>query len=340
VLRRILAILLTVIGATTIGLAVASGTVWRPSDTVTVSTTSNPSGTNVVMTLPGVLEVVASQVDIVVSGDSSDEIAAIVAPTEDVLAYLGADPFDLVIGMASWESLETVSATVPDVEAAMEAPPSETPSATALPESSQDSDDATAEPAAEAELEAEPEPDAEPDPGAEVDPAEGSDVAEEPDSEADTASEPVHLDPRNLDLWADLQTGVGEIHLDWTRSFGRWSLFAANLNEGAPAPTITLTWLRAVETPYFIPGIGLGTALFLIGLAWAGYEVSLARRMRVRPVRGRRAAPVQPLIEVPELTAESGKESGSDEPGDGDDAAPDEVSDQLADEENLGEEKP
>ncbi|MGM0385030.1 MAG: hypothetical protein ACQERF_03470 [Actinomycetota bacterium] len=104
-IRRILAAVLVVLGLVAVGLAVASATVWRPSDTVTASMPAQPTAP-VVIVEPGVLAMVADTVTLTASAAAEDDpVVLAFAPTGDVMAWVGPAAHVAVTGMSSWTDL-------------------------------------------------------------------------------------------------------------------------------------------------------------------------------------------------------------------------------------------
>ncbi|SJM61078.1 hypothetical protein CZ771_12375 [Actinomycetales bacterium JB111] len=107
-IRRILALVLGVIGAVAIVLAIMSATTWRDDDTLTATLPQTPE-TPVLLTDPGVLEMAGDQVTITLEAEDDAEIWAMIAPTERVMEWLGDASRTAVTGLAG--STELASAT-------------------------------------------------------------------------------------------------------------------------------------------------------------------------------------------------------------------------------------
>lgn len=106
-LRRIIATLLVVLGLTSVGLGVASATIWRSSDTVTASLPQDPQ-TPVVLVMPGVLTLAADHVSVTATAaDSSSPVVLAFGRADDVTAWVGDAPHTDVVGLASWSELAT-----------------------------------------------------------------------------------------------------------------------------------------------------------------------------------------------------------------------------------------
>lgn len=102
-MKRLLAVLLLIGGIASIVAGIGSATWWKPSEEVHATAVSeNESG--VIMTAPGVLELVNDdvQVSAVAEGHTVD---VIVAPTQSVTEWLGERPYAEVTGLTDWENL-------------------------------------------------------------------------------------------------------------------------------------------------------------------------------------------------------------------------------------------
>ena len=88
--RRILSVVVTVLGLVLIALAVCSATIWKPSSKVEATLASGPSQPYVI-TAPGVLS--GPQSDVAVTAKSSDgkDVHLFVARAADVEAWLSPD---------------------------------------------------------------------------------------------------------------------------------------------------------------------------------------------------------------------------------------------------------
>lgn len=116
--RRIIAIVLVVLGLGTAGAAVASATVWKPDSVVTVPLPQQPEEAYVV-TAPGVLNIVNSEVGIrAVAQDPESPVFLGVGRTADVDAWVEQSDHGRITDLETWEELTyvTVPAVAPDVE--------------------------------------------------------------------------------------------------------------------------------------------------------------------------------------------------------------------------------
>ncbi|UFU02107.1 hypothetical protein LQF12_11360 [Ruania suaedae] len=109
-------------------------------------------------------------------------------------------------------------------------------------------------------------------------PAEPSESpSEEPaDEEAAEDATSTVPDPAGSDLWIEELTGTGELTYEWSQVEGDWTMMVAT-DGTAPAPSVALTWDREVTTPLMVPGIVVGSVLFLIGAVWLTVLLLMAR---------------------------------------------------------------
>ncbi|MFD6137808.1 hypothetical protein ACFWEK_20725, partial [Isoptericola sp. NPDC060257] len=91
-------------------------------------------------------------------------------------------------------------------------------------------------------------------------------AGEPADPDAETEEAPKSgADPAGSDMWVAEASDENSVTLRWSDRPGRWTLLAAGVGEGAKAPTLELSWPRAVTTPYLWPGVGVGAVLVLGG---------------------------------------------------------------------------
>ena len=103
-LQRALASLLCLLGASSIGLGIASATVWRASDTL-VASAETKQGSTLLLTEPGVLDMAAETVSVVATSASDDKVVLALGRTADVEAWVGEDPRTVVTGLVDRETL-------------------------------------------------------------------------------------------------------------------------------------------------------------------------------------------------------------------------------------------
>lgn len=106
VLQRILAALLIVVGLAGAGYGVASATVWRDSDTVVATATTADDGA-LLVTDPGVLELVGDDVTIRATAPGDAKVTLAIGRDVDVDGWVGADAVTRVTGLTDWETLTT-----------------------------------------------------------------------------------------------------------------------------------------------------------------------------------------------------------------------------------------
>lgn len=126
--RRILAIILMVLGLGTLGGAIASATVWKPPEVVTVPLPQTPE-VNYVISAPGVLNIVNETVTVRAHAPEETPVFLGVGRTNDVEAWVAASDHGRIVGLETWDHLsyETVEAqavplAAPDVEEDEEEP--------------------------------------------------------------------------------------------------------------------------------------------------------------------------------------------------------------------------
>lgn len=202
VIRRILAIVLIVLGLTTAGVGVALGTIWRANDTVTATLPQDPE-VPVVVAGGNVLATVNPEVTITVTAQDPDtDLVLAMGRESDVRAWLGDASYLEVTGLTDWNTLAVEQGTAKDPKA------SEDPSASG----SEETTDAATEDSTEGSSEAEGE-----------------------------VANPVP-NPAGSDLWIEQVTGTGELTYDWNRVDGRWMmLVASDGTHPAPTVSMTWT---------------------------------------------------------------------------------------------------
>lgn len=112
--RRLIAILLIVLGLGTIGAAIASATIWKPETTVSVPLPASPEE-NYVITDPGVLNIVNETVKVRAYAEDSDTpVFLAIGRTDEVQAWVAPSDHGKITGLDTWEELryETVDAVV------------------------------------------------------------------------------------------------------------------------------------------------------------------------------------------------------------------------------------
>ncbi|SDF64595.1 hypothetical protein SAMN04487781_2043 [Cellulosimicrobium cellulans] len=114
-LQRIIAALLLAGGLVAVGLGVASATVWRDSDTVVATTAYTGDGT-VLVTAPGVLDLVAEDVTVRATAPGEQQVTLAIGREADVTGWVGEDPHGVVTGLSNWDALATRAVDAPAAE--------------------------------------------------------------------------------------------------------------------------------------------------------------------------------------------------------------------------------
>ncbi|WP_407317081.1 hypothetical protein UQW22_11250 [Isoptericola halotolerans] len=251
-LQRILGAVLVVAGLAAIAFGVATATVLRESGTVVATARPVGDGTMIV-TDPGVLDLVDDDVTVTASVSAGQEVTVVVGRDVDVLGWLGDDPYARVTGLADWETLSTSAVTAVE-----------------------DTEDAEAEETEEAE------------PAEPADPA-GSDMWITELSAAEEVSLRWNDRPGP---WVLLAAGTGAAPAEDGEDADAESNDAEAGAEEAVAPTLELTWEREVGTPLLWPAVGLGGVLLLVGIVLliVGRRRRTSRRDRRSSAPGAAAA--------------------------------------------------
>ena len=243
-IRRIVSVIATVLGLVVIALAVCSATVWRPSATVQATLAQTPDQ-HYVLTEPGVLGLVDSSVSITATAEGRPVFLA-VAYTVDAKAWLADDPYLSVTGLTDWNTLSAVPVT----------------------ERCETTDPATADPAQTAS------PGAEATAGTQA-PADGATADSTGSGGSCTTLADSNADPSQADLWLKTASGQGTATLD--NVVEPDTVLLAATDGSGPAPRITLSWPRAVSTPWLVPGIILGGLLLLAGVFGLLIDIQMRR---------------------------------------------------------------
>ena len=259
---RVLSIVLIVLGLLAVILAVASATIWRPSQTA-VATLKPAATTAYVVTGDGVLNMVDSTVTITAKAkDANSSVTLALARSEDAQAWLANDPYTEVTGLSSWEALSGRTVTERcNVKATPTAKATGTAAATAKATAT-----ASAKATATSSAKATPTPD-----------AKGCIKAV-----ASNAS------LNGSDMWVTSKTGKGSVSITYDPSSSNYVVLAATDGKQA-APTFSLSWKRTVGTPWLIPGLivgGLlvagGVFIFMLDIQMRHQELANAQRRRRR----------------------------------------------------------
>ena len=244
--RRILSVVVTVLGLVLVALAVCSATIWKPSSKAEAKLASGPSQPYV-FTAPGVLSGVGSDVTVTASSSDGKDVHLFVARAADLDAWMSPD---------ADRALPYTVVTRIDADAGSLSSKDETkycPSASATP-------------AASAQAGATP--------------SSAGTQCSERKANAVTAS--------GSDIWLGEKTGGSSVTFNTAEDADRAMLPRKDIDEQivvmamtdgkAPAPSLTVTWERQVETPwYFYGGLVLGGLFVLVGAFLFFIDLQLRR---------------------------------------------------------------
>lgn len=228
--KRWITVSAAALGVASLGVAVASATLWRPDDHMTAAATTSPDVT--VLTLDAAVPLQGGPNPLItVTGPG--ELVLVSAVRPDVQTWAVANGGQRVTELQDWESLGLQLETLSDV------PEVTTPAPT---------EDAAEEPSAEASEE----------------PTE--EAAGEQASEPDPATAP---DPRGLDLWQFETTAEGTLNIPGHGPEVQNLFLVASTGPDAGPLTITITWPVEVTTPLLWPGVAAGFLLLSVsGMLW------------------------------------------------------------------------
>lgn len=263
---RVLSIVLIVLGLLAVILAVASATIWRPSQTA-VATLKPAATTAYVVTGDGVLNMVDSTVTITAKAkDANSTVTLALARSEDAQAWLANDPYTEVTGLSSWEALSGRTITERCNVKASATPTAKATGTAASTAKATATASAKATATSTAKASASPTPD-----------AKGCIKAV-----ASKAS------LNGSDMWVTSKTGKGSVSITYDPSSSNYVVLAATDGKQA-APTFSLSWKRTVGTPWLIPGLivgGLlvagGVFIFMLDIQMRHQELANAQRRRRR----------------------------------------------------------
>jgi len=241
-----LSVVVTVLGLVLVALAVCSATIWKPSSKAEAKLASAPSQPYV-FTAPGVLSGVGSDVTVTASSSDGKDVHLFVARAADLDAWMSPD---------ADRALPYTVVTRIDADAGSLSSKDETkycPSASATP-------------AASAQAGATP--------------SSAGTQCSERKANAVTAS--------GSDIWLGEKTGGSSVTFNTAEDADRAMLPRKDIDEQivvmamtdgkAPAPSLTVTWERQVETPwYFYGGLVLGGLFVLVGAFLFFIDLQLRR---------------------------------------------------------------
>ncbi|WP_250739192.1 hypothetical protein, partial [Actinomyces sp. 186855] len=252
--RRIVSAVAAVLGLVVIVLAVCSATVWRPSATATASLAQEPDQPYALVE-PGVLGLVGSDVTVTATAEGQNVLIA-VAYSADARAWLTDDPYVSVTGLSDWTVLSSQSVT--ERCTADATPSAATAPATQATASAAPQDSASAQATADATGTA------------------AATAIASPTAAGCTPLTASGANPAGSVLWQSTVTGRGSATLDLDATDSDLVVLVATDGSSA-APTLTLSWLRPVATPFFIPGLVLGALLILAGVGGLLFDLQMRR---------------------------------------------------------------
>ena len=248
--RRILSVVVTVLGLVLVALAVCSATIWKPGSKVEAKLASGPSQPYVI-TAPGVLSGAESDVTVTASSSDGKDVHLFVARAADLDAWMSPDA-DNALPYTAITSIDADAGTLTSKDETQYCPPANAaPAPSAAP---------SAQPSASAQA--------------------GGSKCSERKAKGVTAS--------GSDIWLGEKTGGSSVTFDTGKDADRAMLPHKNLDEQivvmamtdgkASAPGLTVSWKRQVETPwYFYGGLVLGSVFVLVGAFLFFIDLQLRR---------------------------------------------------------------
>ena len=248
--RRILSVVVTVLGLVLVALAVCSATIWKPGSKVEAKLASGPSQPYVI-TAPGVLSGAESDVTVTASSSDGKDVHLFVARAADLDAWMSPDA-DNALPYTAITSIDADAGTLASKDETQYCPPANAaPAPSAAP---------SGQPSASAQA--------------------GGSKCSERKAKGVTAS--------GSDIWLGEKTGGSSVTFDTGKDADRAMLPHKNLDEQivvmamtdgkASAPGLTVSWKRQVETPwYFYGGLVLGSVFVLVGAFLFFIDLQLRR---------------------------------------------------------------
>lgn len=248
--RRILSVVVTVLGLVLVALAVCSATIWKPGSKVEAKLASGPSQPYVI-TAPGVLSGAESDVTVTASSSDGKDVHLFVARAADLDAWMSPDANN-ALPYTAVTSIDADAGTLASKDETQYCPPANAaPAPSAAP---------SAQPSASAQA--------------------GGSKCSERKAKGVTAS--------GSDIWLGEKTGGSSVTFNTGKDADRAMLPHKNLDEQivvmamtdgkASAPGLTISWKRQVETPwYFYGGLILGSVFVLVGAFLFFIDLQLRR---------------------------------------------------------------
>nr|WP_315546260.1 hypothetical protein [Actinomyces oris] len=248
--RRILSVVVTVLGLVLVALAVCSATIWKPGSKVEAKFASGPSQPYVI-TAPGVLSGADSDVTVTASSSDGKDVHLFVARAADLDAWMSPDA-DNALPYTVVTSIDADAGTLSSRDETQYCPPA---NATPAPSAA-----ASSQPSASAQA--------------------GGSQCSARKAKGVTAS--------GSDIWLGEKTGGSSVTFNTGKDADRAMLPRKNVDEQivvmamtdgkAPAPGLTISWKRQVETPwYFYGGLVLGSLFVLVGAFLFFIDLQLRR---------------------------------------------------------------
>lgn len=88
--------------------------------------------------------------------------------------------------------------------------------------------------------------------------------------------------PAGADLWTSEVTGTDSVKLDWTDDANRTGFLIAGSGEPGDVKTVTISWPNHAETPWAIPLMIIGGALFVGGIVVLFFNRNSAKKEKNR----------------------------------------------------------
>ncbi|OLO44505.1 hypothetical protein [Actinomyces oris] len=244
--RRILSVVVTVLGLVLVALAVCSATIWKPSSKVEAKLASGPSQPYV-FTAPGVLSGVGSDVTVTASSSDGKDVHLFVTRAADLDAWMSPD---------ADRALPYTVVTRIDADAGILSSKDETkycPSASATP-------------AASAQAGATPS-------------SAGTQCSERKANAVTASGSDIWLGEKTGGSSVTFNTAEDADRAMLPRKDIDEQIVVMAMTDGkAPAPSLAVTWERQVETPwYFYGGLVLGGLFVLVGAFLFFIDLQLRR---------------------------------------------------------------
>ena len=103
--KKIISIILILLGLAALGLGIGSGTIWKPETSVTLKTGTLDKSV-LVATNPGVIHQVNEAVKIQITDPKGGKVALVTGRSRDVVGWIGAEPHWQITGATTWDALD------------------------------------------------------------------------------------------------------------------------------------------------------------------------------------------------------------------------------------------